>query len=187
MGTAAPQGILRIPGRLCIGPTSVATAFPHGGTALGSVKTMALMYQRGEFPLRSRALGIIKDVLYTGEQWRFACALRTWDDDALDAVFPFTTQGATSLRELVKQHHTSHRAGQLGSAVAVALLFSADDPLNQPSCYMPRAIPMFERQIRLALDLSEEHVVPVVFLAIPPASGAGGNAIQYGLLEDITI
>ncbi len=42
MGTTDVSQVLRVPGRLCINPTNLATAWPHGGTGLGVVGSSVL-------------------------------------------------------------------------------------------------------------------------------------------------
>jgi hypothetical protein len=161
-----------------------SAAFPHGGTELGEVQSSAVVVSYGEVPIVAEEFGTVVETFYTGERWVFSCALRTWDDDALAALFPHTATGSSSGKVLVKHDPDTYRAGQLGTSREIAIAFVADNPLSHPSLYFRRCVPLLEPTARLALQLRTEHVIPAMFMAIPPTSG---NTVEYGLLEDFTV
>src|SRR5688500_3826453 len=97
MATANVRNILRLRGRLCFNPTNLATAFPHGGTALGLTRS-------GVFHLGMKTVlneaeewgGIVSKAWYAGEKPFLAAVLREFDNDAIGAVFPNTGAGTVT-------------------------------------------------------------------------------------------
>jgi hypothetical protein len=176
--------ILRNPGRLCVSPTSLSAAFPHGGTNLGLVRGVSLRPQQVEWVVTAEEWGEeTVEVIDGGRSWVIAVALRGWDPDAVQAVLPSSTLGTSGTP--LASHPGSARAGALRSAAAVKLLFSPDAPAQQPAALFHRAIPLVEASAELTLALAEEGTLGVVFRAIRRASD--GLAFQFGALEDLTL
>lgn len=174
---------LYVPGRLAVGVTDLTIAFPHGGTDLGSVQSIELEVTREAETLRTMEFGTeVVEVVDLGQTYTIAAALRGWDEDALNIVFPSTTElAATSGRRFVSFPGAS-RAGALLSASSVVLAFSPDDPETYPGVLFHRAIPLTEESATLSLALRTEGTIGVVFRAI---RSVGGRAASVGLLADL--
>ena len=70
MATAATRNILRIPGRLCVGPTDLTTAFPHGGTALGVTRALEFRFGYRTYNATAEEFGgVTTRAYYTGAQY----------------------------------------------------------------------------------------------------------------------
>ena len=175
---------LWIPGRIAKDPTSFATAFPHGGTALGDTSGLAIGHVMRTKEIPAQEFGTWVDQLYCGEKWSFSGSFHSWDADALATLFPNTATGSTTGEKVVKYSHTGYRAGQLLSSRSVKLIFTPDDQKMIPAIYFRNAIPSIDGQSRYRLSLQDETVFPFVFLALPHDSG---NGVEFGFLEDLSI
>ena len=174
-----PQ-IMQVPGRLCITPTNLALPFPHGGTALGEVHNAVVMPTQSWFTVRAEEFGALPvETVFSGESWAFGCTLRQWDNDAMAAVFPNITTGATTKRAGVRhwldQSSSQKRPGAIGSAMGVKLLFSPLDPDRNRAVILYRAIPRVGEALSLALAFDTRQEVPVLFVAIPDSTSRLGR------------
>ena len=77
--------IIRAPGRIIIGPTNLAAADPYGGTEVGKSNLCTLQSHGTPFRVESEALGEATDILEANKRFVFACFIRGWDDDAVNA------------------------------------------------------------------------------------------------------
>tara|TARA_R110000824_G_scaffold89186_1_gene218907 strand:+ start:1385 stop:1939 length:555 start_codon:yes stop_codon:yes gene_type:complete len=184
MGVADSGKVLRVGGRLCINPTNLATAFPHGGTALGMISEAVFQPGLKRYEVTAEEYGGEPiDLVITSETVVFGCLLRGMDSDAWSTSFEDTTTGSSS-GEKVVEYPGATRAGTLASARSVKLLYSPDDIQNDPAILMYSACPILSETAELALAISQEMVVRVVFQGIRDTSG---NVYQIGLLEDLTV
>jgi hypothetical protein len=184
MASAESGKVIRLGGRLCSGPTDLSLAFPHGGTALGMISEAIFQpnLQRAQITAEEFG-GETVDVVVMAETVILGCLLRGVDSDAWTTVWEDTTAGSSS-GEPVVDYPGSTRAGTLGSARAVKILYSPDDLQNDPAILLYSAIPILDETAELALSISQEMVVRVVFQGIRDGSG---NVYQIGRLEDLTV
>lgn len=165
------NAVLHVPGRLCVNPTSLATAWPHGGTGLGLVGDVVVKPGQASEHLHEESFGVETiDVLDLGEAWTLAATLRSFDSDAVAAVFPATVTGTTSGKTGVAYPGASYRAGTLRSSNSVSLLFTPDDPGRHDFVYFPRAVPLVDEAAELQRQIAKEQVVAVMFVAIRDSS-----------------
>ncbi len=181
---------LQSPGRLCIAPTDLTLAFPHGGTELGSVYRAYCQQTTGYFDVKAEEYGgAIVESIWSGENYAFGAILRQWDETAIGTVFPNTATGATTKRVGVK--HWSDvasspvRPGHLLSSRSVKLLFSPDDPANCRAVILYRALPKVSESLTLALRLNERQEIPVLFVAIPDASASRVARVDF--LKELSV
>lgn len=188
MSTALVRDVLRIPGRIVINPTNLASAFPHGGTEMGLTRDAEMRFgistslvtaeEWGQAPVES---------VYTGESAVFAAVLREWDNDAIDNIFPNTGTGATSGDRSILGRVSGgsfNRAGYLLSNKSFILLFSPKAVDRHPMVLVRKAIPMVEETSLMRLSLAEEFGIGVVFQAIPNSTG---QVYDIGKREDLTL
>ena len=184
MGLADPGNVIRLGGRLCSGPTDLAAAFPHGGTALGMVSEAVFRPNLKRAQITAEEFGDEPiEVIVTSETVVLGCLLRGVDADAWNTIWEDTTAGSSSGQPVV-DYPGSTRVGNLASDRAVKLLYSPDDLQNDPGILLYSALPILDETAELALSISEEMVVRVVWQGIRDGSG---NVYQIGRLEDLTL
>lgn len=185
MGTPDVARILAgVPGRLCVGPMNLATAFPHGGTALGLVRELAVrvLTARAEVVAEEFGAEAVEQV-YLGQRWALVGTMRSLDDDMVQRLFPATATGTTTQHRVISYPGTA-RAGDLRSASSVVLCFSPDDLDRHPMVLFHRALPLVEEQAELQARLDQEAGFAFAFLAI---RATDGRAVSLGQREDLTL
>lgn len=176
--------VLNAPGRLCYAPSSLSSAFPHGGTALGTTRLGRLIRHGRYHPIRDEAFGSeIRDVVWSGENYTFACLLREWDDDALGVLFPNTSTGSVSQHKVVATPG-SNRPGLLLSEKKVVLLFSPDDPERVPATLLYAALPMFDETTEWDLAFGKRLETACVFTATRDSSD---RIHKTAMLKDLAL
>ncbi len=188
---AAPviRRALEVPGRLSWGCTNIATAYPHGGTALGFVgKTAVRMHSTYQEITDESHGNEVQEVVMCGENIGLACVLRDEDDDALAEVYLNTTAGTATGHNVVDIGGTNRTGAKL-SARADVLVFtpeaviSGDDNIHR-MVVLFKAVPRVEAEQELAerLGVKLEHVC--VFTGLRDASGRLG---KLGFRDDLSI
>lgn len=176
-------GILRMPGELIVNVTDLTIAAPYGGTRLGLVQDLVVEIEQGAVEIRTEEFGVeVVEVVDGNRAWRLAAALRSYDRDAINAVFPSTLSGSETAQRVITDG-TDARAGRRGSARAVPLLFAPDDPQRRPAILLHRAIPFPAAAAELTLDLDQEAMIGVVFRAIRHVTN--NRLVSLGLIADI--
>jgi hypothetical protein len=181
--TPNPRDILRSPGRLSYGATSLATAYPHGGTALGIVRAIAAApNERFVDVIAEEYGGETVERLFMGQSWTISAILRSFDPAALALVAPNSTTGTVSQERIVTEPGTV-RAGHPRATAGVKLVFSPDAP-DAPYLVLYRAIPSIEASATLQFGRSVETELAIVFTG---ARDASGRMIAWGRSEDISL
>jgi len=184
MGLPDLTRILTVPGRLCVAPADLTVAFPHGGTALGLVRQIAIRILTARAEVVAEEYGIeAVEQLYLGQRWVLAGTMRSLDDDAVQRLFPSTAVGATTQHRVISYPGTE-RAGTLRSASSVVLCFSPDDLDHHPMVIFHRALPLLDEQAELQAQLDAEMGAGFAFLAI---RAADGRAVSMGQREDLVL
>lgn len=184
MATADLNDALNVPGRLSWNPTSVSSAYPHGGTALGFVRGVAVRRVEARRELTDEAFGSeVYDVISCGENWALACIFRSYDADAIGVLFPNTSTGTVAKRKIVATPGTN-RPGLLLSEKSGKLLFTPLDSDRAPAVLFYKAIPLTDETLEMnkALDKREEY--GALFVAVRDSSD---RIEQMGLLRDLTL
>ena len=184
MATTNLAECLSAPGRICVNPTNLATAFPHGGTALGAVRAVKTRRIVTKVPIRDEAFGQeIRDFVWGGENYILAFILRQWDATGVATLFPNTATGTTSNRVGIESPG-SVRPGTLGSTFAVKLLFSPLDPERVPAVILYSAIPFTEDTTELDHAAQKRQEVACVVHAVRDTAD---KIWQAKFLKDITL
>lgn len=182
---AAPDlvGILRVPGELIASPTNLAIASPYGGTRLGLVQDIVLRPNQVSVLVRTEEfVSEIVEVIEGARDWVIGAALRSFDRDAIQRVFPTTLVGAETQQRVVTDGGDA-RAGTRGSARAIPILFAPDDAARRPAMLFHRAIPLLDPVAELTLDLDQEAMIGVLFR--PIRHGTSARLVSWGLIRDI--
>ncbi len=178
--------VLSAPGRLCVTPTDLSTAFPHGGTALGSVRKVLTRRVVTKVPIVDEAFGKeIRDWVWGGENYFLAFILRQWDATAVATFFPNTATGATSNRVGIESPG-SVRPGALASTFSVKLLFSPLDPERVPAVILYAAAPFTEETTELNHAAQQRQEIACVCHAMRDTS-TPTRIWQAKFLKDITL
>lgn len=176
--------IIRAPGRLVVGPTDLAAAYPHGGTEVGLTNAVVLQPTGSGFLVRNEALGESTDVLEGGNEFAFACFLRGFDDDAVAQFFPDRhSTGSVSGHSVFSVPGTNAPgASALGRAVIV--LYVPDDALHVPAILVYRGIPDFPDGAEMAFQRRDELGLPVSMHCVRDAND---NTLAVGRLADLSL
>ena len=189
MGVKSARSAHRIPGRLVTGATSLTGSFPYGGTELGLVRDCA--YSIGSITHEITAEewgGTPAEVLYGGEKATFACFLRAWDVDAIQAAIPHATAGGSGQALSVFQPGASDdntfRPGRRMSPDAVQIVFCPRAPDRHLFVVLYAAVASTEASAAMQLKVSAEAGIAVVFRGLLDDSG---RCAVVGRREDITL
>lgn len=185
MATPAARRLLRAPGRLVANPTSLATTFPYGGTALGGSKAVILKCYAGHYPVTACELGGEPvEYLERGEIWGCQAFLRGFDDDAVAAVFPNTAAGTTTQHRVISGPGSTAKPGYRVSARSLVLLFVPDDPTRANAWLLYRACPMAGEPTDIQQSAKEEYGFDARFMGIRDTSA---RHVAIGRLEDLSL
>lgn len=173
MSAPLAANVLHLPGKLVKDPTSLLSAYPHGGTELGMIRNM--QWQPG-----------IKYDKAISEEWKtavaafveeeravVACVLRTWDDDLLAQLFPNTqidSYGQVGVLSRV-QGVGVNRAGFDMAGRGFKLLFSPKAIDSQRCLLLYNAVPLLEEGMQLQLSIGREAGFALMFEAMPDSQG----------------
>lgn len=176
--------VINAPGRVCFSPSSLSSAFPHGGTAIGTTRAGKMRHFGAYHPITDEAFGVeVRATVWCGENLALAMVLRECDDDALGLMFPNTATGTTSQHKVVASPG-SNRPGLLLAEKAVVLLFSPDDPERVPALLLYKAEPRFEEVTEYDLALNKRLETVVVFTATRDSSD---RIWKRGMLKDLSL
>ena len=187
MAAGSAANTIRAPGRLVLNPTVAPTdiaEYPWDGIEVGKSSGCLLRPLVEVTPIHYEALGAPGDVLEGETRYQFACFLRGWDFDAVRLLMPgLTTQGAVSGHR-VWTAPGSVTPGASALPRAVRLLYVPDDHLRVPGLIAYNAVPTWESGQEMAFQRSQELGLAMVFECL---RGAGGAAVQAGMLADLSI
>lgn len=188
MATGHPRNYLQLSGRLVKDPTSLAAAFPHGGTALGDARLLRFELGPGYDAIRAEEFGgVAVEFLHRTPEAVLATVLREYDSDAIGAIFPQVATGATTGKAVIsgKAFGAGHVSpGALASARAFKLLVSPVDREFHPALVIYNAIPLIDVAAALQFELSQEFGLAVVFRAVPNSSG---QLYSLGMMDDLVL
>jgi len=186
MSTPNVANLLRIPGRFSHSPTSLSTAYPHGGTAIGTCEGVEFSFSQIRAPITAEEFGGQQvDAVYAGEQPRIYATLMEFDADALAALFPCDLAGTSGGPALTADVNSSVRAGSRLGDIAKVVVFTPDSPdATQPWLLARRAVPMIDEAIRIAQRGNVSWGAPVVWALTPDTSG---RVYNYAARRDITL
>lgn len=176
--------ILRVPGRLVVGPTDLGVAFPYGGTQVGFTRRVVVQPLGAGFRVESEALGDATDVLEAPTRHVMACFVRGWDDDALRLLFPDQYDAGARSGHAVVTVPNRARPGASALGRAVRLLYVPDDVIAAPALLIDRAVPDWSPGAELAFQRGTELGIP---LAVECVRSTSGRILSIGRLADLTL
>lgn len=174
MATSNPRNIRRFRGRIVWNPSSLTSAFPHGGTEIGVVRDLVFRFGIETEEIRAEEWGNVPtEYVYTGSSAFLAAILREFDNDALDAIFPDTPTGSVTSEQTIRGAASGSGVtlgGTLLSGQSGVLVVSPEAPETQEFLVLYNAIPMPEEASRLQISAGEEMGIAVVFRAVPDST-----------------
>lgn len=179
--------MLRIPGKLSHSPTSLATAYPHGGTALGTV-SVALRFVEPTFLVTAEEWGgCVVELIDGGLQPVLDVEIReVADPDSLAAVFPCYAAGAAGGPTLVYSvDSTAHRAGRrIGDTLSRVLVFTPDNVEEHPWIIFRRAVPALRESVEMTLRGNSTAALRVLWYATPDSNK---KVLDWGRRRDLVL
>ena len=187
MATSDVSSILRVPGRLCVDPTDLSTAFPHGGTALGVVSRIAWEPRISYDEVVAQEWGgVTSKVVYAGESPMLYGILRSWDNDLMQILCRQTGAGSVSgsgtpgNRYLIGNPDSgTPRPGTL--IAGRKIVFSPLSPDVHEFLILYNAKPKLDVAARMELSVSRELGIPFALICTPDATG---RLYHAGLRDD---
>ena len=184
MATPDTTKIYRVPGRLCINPTNLGTAFPHGGTAIGVASQMRIVTGLEEARITAEEFsGQAVEAVLGKRDFFMSALLRQWDNDAIATLFGSDATTGASGDKVINWPGTDRGGYQL-SARSVKLCFTADRVTEHPSLLIYKAVPLYAEAEALRLTVLAELAMPVVFLGLRDGSS---RVASMGLLSDLSL
>lgn len=186
MTTFNPADISKFPGKLCVNPTDLSTAFPHGGTGLGVVRSIIFRPEFRYEDITAEEFGGERvESLAVSQGCILAATLQSFDGEALRNLFWNTEAGSVSSVRGVKESSAgSTRAGFLLSSRSVVLLFSPDDTDHAPMLLIRRALPQAQESMEGTLNLDSDVAMAFAFVGIRDTSG---RLYDWRMRKDITL
>jgi len=184
MATPDPTKIIHAPGELVLTPTDLTDTVAAGGTLLGVVAEIIFRPNLLRRDLTAEEFGSeVLDIVEAGEQAVLAVLLRSFDGDAVSTVFKETSTGSGTGDTGIDYPGTL-RAGTLGSARGVKLLFLPDSSDEVPAILLYNAIPLVAETAEVQLEMDSELTIPAIFHA---ARDGTGRVYQFKKMEDMVL
>lgn len=180
------SAILRLPGKLSHTPTDLTSAYPHGGTALGTFGKVEWVPRTPPFVITAWEWGgAPTEVIECGSEWMLSGELREWDKDALSALFTSYAAGAQGGPVLkLRANVNGTRAGAVAGDRSKVLVFTPDGVDDLPVVLFRRAVPSIDDQIRAALRGNASAQLAVRWYVTPDSSG---YMADVGMRRDLTL
>lgn len=171
-------------GRLAYGCNDLSAVWPHGGTGLGLVGNIVLSPPSNFRQHLSEGINSTWSVQHMGGDLIMGALIESWDDnDALAKLWPNVDAGAT--KQILKWPGTDFLPGTISDAMALApLVFTPRDQTQPNAILIYKAAILHDVNLQLRLSSWRFLNYPVVFVALPDASGRLG---EMGLLAELTL
>lgn len=177
--------VLRIPGRVVIGPTEtfLGGAFPFGGTEIGKHRGLVLQPVGSPLPLAFEGLGgEIGEILERPSIWTLSMTLRGWDSDAVATLFAAGYEaGETSQRATWSA--PDFTSGTRASSRGVSVLVVPDDEVAAPALLAYNAIPNWSADAQILFQRGAEFDLPIQFHLMRDTAS---RIFSLGILADLT-
>jgi len=145
-----------------------------GGTSIGLLAQVQLRRVGKQTPIEAEEFGLeVVDSVYMGANYRLAVALRGWNTQAINTLFPNLTGTA------VVNYPGTNKAGYFRRADAAALVFTPRDAAH-PALTFLKAIPETVEDMTVDLAARSEHLILCTFLHVRD-SGTPNGGVTWGL------
>ena len=189
MAGGSVPGLLKIPGRLVVNPTTsfATTSYPYGGTEIGRANQCALQSFGTPFPVWYESLGRAGDILSGDIRFVFSCFLRGWDDDAIELMLSKGyAEGSTTRHSQYSE--PAEVPGQTILGRGVRLVYVPDDTVHAPALIIYHGIVEFQESAPVSWQRSAEHGLPVTVECLDDADyDAAPKIWKAGRLADLAV
>lgn len=185
MASPDTSKVYRVQGRIAIGATNFATAFPHGGTALGDSVGYALDLGYEYVRVPAEEFGGSSEIILMERDVEFAVVMRNvWDTDWLSNMFP--DHVSQSGGDVVRMG--TGISGRTLSGSTVKISFSPNDEDTHPGFIIYQAVPMVAiRGEPVQFSAQDEMVTACRFVGLLDTSRSPDLSGEWGLVEDLNV
>lgn len=149
---------IRIAGRLVAGATTLGGAFPHGGTSLGLVTELAFRVLPLNYLIRAEEFaGEVADLTENAEDVWMACLTQGVNANMLTQLFGSSDRHYPS---------TNKPTNGLAAGRSTSIIYSPRNTSDFGGIVFYNAIPMWNPDTRVPLNIQEDFGYPVIFRAI---------------------
>lgn len=166
-------------GKLSYGCTNLATAYPHGGTALGLVGNLWVFTQSESKALLAEETNSAVEVLWLGGDVTISGTLNNWDNDALAFFNPNTS--VVSSATVIEWPGSDVVAGAPVTTYT-NVVFTPNNSAH-PGVILNVAAPVPEVNAQMALSAYRWLELPFVLVGLPNASGNVGKMGKFSVLS----
>ena len=166
-------------------PIDLTTAYPYGGTELGSTRSHIWRPEIRHKDITAEEFGGEKvQKHFMGESGVFSAVMRDMDDDMLPLVFRNTSTGTTTGHILV-EGSGANRAGFNASSTAIKLLIAPKDAADDdPFLTLYSAVPFIPENAESLFHAQREFGIPIMFES---ERASNGRKFRLGRRKDIPL
>lgn len=185
MSAPAARNIIRIPGEIHIGVTSL-TIGAHGGTRIGNARAHVWEPRaRYQDVIAEEFGGAVVRSYYIGSRPMLAAVLRGYDPDAVANLFPQSALVSGSSPSRAKTTATVNASTRGATEpTPTTLLFLPRAYRHHPALLLYRAVPQRDRQQRMEMAAKSDYEMPVAWMATPDEQG---RVFERCMIEDMTL
>lgn len=170
--------------RLVLTPTGFSGAFPYGGTQLGLIHSIEFEYGHTTYDETAEEWGgtVVRSI-FTGVHAGMRAVLRGMDVDAIAAIFPTYSLGASGKPKLLPTVNGTNRGGRvLGGSV---LLFVPENsPEVNQSILLYNAIGRPDERAKFSPSRNTESGIAAAWMCAPDSAG---RLFDQDLIGDLSL
>jgi hypothetical protein len=172
--------------KLCINPTDLSTAFPHGGTAIGEVRDLVFRSQVVHHESKAEEFGQeTVEYVTAGQRAIVAGVARGFDNDMVSKIYINSAEGTTTQDQRVAYPGSgAKKAGRKRSDDSVVLVASPEDTEHGVAVILFKALPLLDATAALNMHRTEEMGTAFLFAGI---RNTNGKVYQLGRLADLDL
>jgi len=183
MASPNPNTAFMVSGRLAFGCTDLSTAWPHGGTGLGTAGGISLAVPSSYRRHVAEGTAATWSVQYLGGDLVLGAVIESWEDDAKAVLFPNVSDGSS--QKIVEWPGSDYAPGTVVDAMALSpLVFTPISATEHPAVIVYKAMPVLDASTVLSLSSYRWLNFLTLFIGLPDATGRQG---AMGLLSDLSL
>lgn len=165
MSERAALKVIRAPGTLYVGvqPPFTPGLEPFGGVPLGNTQGVYVAQFGTGFTVWAEEFGEPADQLETLRDSALGCFLRSWDDDAIQSVFPNKSEGSITQHQVISLHGDRQPGESVYDDRKTTMLFMPHNPKDAPAVYAYAAVPLVEESQQLAFAYADDLGIPTLW------------------------
>ena len=182
-----PRNVVgHVPGRICVGPTNLSLAYPHGGVDIGEIGPTSFSIARPRTIIRDEVTGYdTVEVVSHGESAAMFSAIRDVNPEGYE-LFLGSTAGPNT-REPLTVSNAGDQAGRINSDDAAVFLFSPYDTVGDPGVLIYAGVPLLDETTELNLMLGGDDEVYTLGIVIELIRNETDNIWASGQIADMAL